>query len=196
MNERNPKVDSFLKNEKKWPDAVKALRELALSAGLQEDFKWRFPCYSHNGKNVIMIQIFKNFGALMFFDGNALKDPKKILKAPGENSHVVKRFEFQSMADVTKAKAALKTLITQAMKFSESPVKSLKKVSPPKQEVASEFKDALDKNKKLKTAFDSLTPGRQRMYLLHFSSAKQAETRVSRVKKCIPRILMGKGLMD
>ncbi|WP_413585620.1 YdeI/OmpD-associated family protein [Bdellovibrio sp. HCB274] len=196
MTTKNSKVDSFLKKEKKWPEAVGALRELALSAGLQEDFKWSFPCYSHNGKNVVMIQTFKNFGAFMFFDGSVLKDPKKILKAPGENSHVVKRFEFQSLEDVTKSKAALKTLINQAIKVSGSSEKSVKKAARPKQSIPVEFKSVLDKNSKLKTAFAALTPGRQRMYLMHFSSAKQAATRVSRIEKCVPKILKGKGLMD
>ncbi|MFV8251126.1 YdeI/OmpD-associated family protein [Bdellovibrio bacteriovorus] len=195
MSSKNAKVDAFIKSEKKWKDEVQLLRQIALDSGLTEDFKWSLPCYLHGDKNIAIIQNFKDSCALMFFQGSELKDAKKLLKAPGANSQSARRFEFTSVADITKVKAAIRSYIKEAVKISESEVKTEKK--PAKMPVMpAELKQALDKNKKLKAAFEKLTPGRQRLYLMHIESAKQSATRTSRVEKCIPRILQGLGLND
>jgi Uncharacterized protein conserved in bacteria len=191
----NPKVDAFVKKEKKWPTEVAALRKILLASPLEEDLKWGFPCYTMNDTNLVMIQSFKGFCALMFFKGFALKDPKGLLKAPGENSNVVSRFEFTKAAEITKAKAAINNFIKQSIKAEDTGVK-LEKKTTKQPTMPAEFKTVLAKNKKLKTAFDGLTPGRQRLYLMHFSAAKQAATRVSRIEKCTPKILKGLGLND
>ncbi|MFV8259674.1 YdeI/OmpD-associated family protein [Bdellovibrio bacteriovorus] len=195
MSSKHPKVDAFVKSEKKWKEEVQLLRQIALDSGLTEDFKWSLPCYLHDDKNIAIVQNFKNSCAFMFFQGSELKDSKKLLKSPGENSQSAKRFEFASVADITKVKAAIRAYIKEAIKISESSVKTEKK--PAKMPaMPAELKQALDKNKKLKAAFEKLTPGRQRLYLIHIASAKQAATRVSRVEKCVPRILQGLGLSD
>jgi uncharacterized protein YdeI (YjbR/CyaY-like superfamily) len=195
MSKKNPKVDAFIKSEKIWPNEAKLMREVCLECGLEEDFKWRFPCYTNNGKNLIMIQTFKNMCALLFFNGVLLKDPKKLLKAPGENSQVGRRLEFKSFQDVSKAKAAMKSLIKEAIKTDDSGAKIVKS-APKALTMPAELQNQLNKNKKLKAAFEKLTPGRQRLYTMHIASAKQAETREARVEKCIPKILKGLGLND
>ena len=191
----NPKVDAFIKNEKKWKEEVKLLRQIALESGLEEELKWRLPCYSLNEKNIAITQNFKDFCAFMFFKGFALKDPKGLLKQPGENSQTARRLEFTSVAEISKMKATIKAFIKEAIKAEESNIKPDKKETK-KPAVPAEFKKELAKNKKLKAAFDGLTPGRQRLYLMHFSSAKQSATRSARVEKCIPKILKGQGLND
>jgi uncharacterized protein YdeI (YjbR/CyaY-like superfamily) len=195
MAETNPKVDAFIKNAKQWAQEYNSLRQLALASGLQEDFKWGLPCYTNDGNNIAIIQGFKNCCALMFFKGHLLKDAKGLLKAPGENSQTARRFEFSNLAEVTKSKAAIKTYLKEAIQAEELPTPS-KKTAAKKQSVPVEFKEKLASNKKLKDAFEKLTPGRQRHYLMHFSSAKQAATRMARIDKCVPRILKGLGLTD
>ncbi|AFY00903.1 YdeI/OmpD-associated family protein [Bdellovibrio bacteriovorus] len=195
MNSKNAKVDAFIKSEKKWKEEVQLLRQIALDSGLTEDFKWSLPCYLHDDKNIAIIQNFKDTCALMFFQGSELKDAKKLLKSPGAHSQSARRFEFTSVADIVKVKTAIRSYIKEAIKISESEIKTEKKPAKmPKMPV--ELKQALDKNKKLKAAFEKLTPGRQRLYLIHIESAKQAATRTARVEKCIPRILQGLGLTD
>lgn len=195
MSSKHPKVDAFIKSEKKWKDEVQLLRQIALDSGLTEDFKWSLPCYLHDDKNIAIIQNFKNSCALMFFQGSELKDAKKLLKSPGANSQTARRFEFTSVTDIEKVKTAIRSYIKEAVKISGTAVKTEKK--PAKMPVMpAELKQALDKNKKLKAAFERLTPGRQRLYLMHIESAKQSATRASRVEKCVPRILQGLGLND
>ncbi|QDK47064.1 hypothetical protein DOM22_18800 [Bdellovibrio sp. ZAP7] len=195
MSKKNPKVDAFIKSEKIWPNEAKLMREVCLECGLDEDFKWRFPCYTNNGKNLIMIQTFKNMCALLFFNGVMVKDPKKLLKAPGENSQIGRRLEFKSFSEVSKAKSAMKALIKESIKVDNSGAK-IAKSSPKSLTMPTELQVQLDKNKKLKAAFEKLTPGRQRLYTMHIASAKQEATRISRVEKCIPKILKGLGLND
>ncbi|MFS4459138.1 YdeI/OmpD-associated family protein [Bdellovibrio sp. HCB2-146] len=192
---KNPKVDAFIKTQKKWKDEVTLLRQLALECGLNEDLKWRLPCYTLNDANIAIIQNFKDFVAIMFFKGFALKDPKGLLKQPGENSQSARRFEFTSVSEISKMKSTIKSYIKEAIKAEESNVKLDKKTTK-QPKMPTEFKDKLDGNKKLKAAFENLTPGRQRLYLMHFSSAKQSATRIARVEKCIPKIMKGLGLND
>jgi uncharacterized protein YdeI (YjbR/CyaY-like superfamily) len=195
MKQTNAKVDAFVKSEKKWKDEVQLLREIALESGLTEDFKWRQPCYSSNEQNIAIIQSFKGCCAFMFFKGYLLKDPKHLLKAPGENSQTARRLEFTSADEVSKMKATIKAFIKEAIKAEELPATAKKKKAPA-QKVPVELQTVFKENKKLKSAFEGLTPGRQRHYLMHFSSAKQSATRTSRIEKCIPRILKGLGLND
>lgn len=195
MTLKNAKVDSFIQSEKKWGEVIRLLRQMALESGLTEEFKWRLPCYLYQGKNVAIIQNFKSSCALMFFDGHKLKDAKKILKAPGENSQTARRFEFTKLEDVTKLKTTIRAYLKEAIKLSQV-AQSLPKKPAKLPAMPAELKQALAANKKLSAAFAKLTPGRQRQYLIHVSSAKQAATRVSRVEKCLPRILKGQGLTD
>ncbi|WP_413582853.1 YdeI/OmpD-associated family protein [Bdellovibrio sp. HCB288] len=189
------KVDSYIKSLKKWQDEVSQIRALVLESGLIEEFKWRLPCYTNAGNNIAIIQNFKDSCALMFFKGVLLKDPKKLLKAPGQNSQTARRLEFTSSAEVKKMKTATKTFIKQAIRIEETGAKVTRKPADPV-EMPAEFKQALTKDSKLKKAFQSLTPGRQRLYLMHFASAKQPATRIARIEKYTPNILKGLGMND
>lgn len=190
----NKSVDTYLKKMKRWKDETKKLRTILLKTKLEEDFKWRLPCYAVQGHNVAIIQPFKSCLALMFFKGSLLKDRKKILVPNGPNSRSGMRFEFRSVEEVAKLAATIKAYVNEAIMIEQLG----KKVSPskPLQTVPTELKKIFKKNTAFKKAFRALTPGRQRAYLLHFSGAKQSSTRQARIEKCMPRILDGKGLMD
>lgn len=190
----NKKIDQFVEKAKKWQDEIKLFREIALECGLEEELKWRLPCYMLEENNVVIIQPFKEYCALMFFKGALLKDSKKLLKTPG-TSQSVRQIRVTNITEAKKLKATIKSYVKEAIKIEKSGEKvELKKTSDFK--VPAEFKTKLDKMPKLKTAFNALTPGRQRAYLYFFSSAKQATTRESRVEKYIPQILKGKGMND
>ncbi len=189
----HPKVDAFVKSEKTWKAEVKRLRELCLENGLEEDFKWNLPCYTQEGRNITIIQPFKAFCALMYFDGHRLENKKGLLKKPGANSNIAMRIEFTSSEEIEKDKAEIKRLIKESVKLPP-----LSQAEKPQKEtpIAEEFQQLLKKNPKLRKAFEGLTPGRQRMYLMHFSSAKQEATRLARIEKCTPNILKGLGLSE
>ena len=190
----NTEVEKFLKKTNPWQDIMVELRLILLKTKLIEEFKWRLPCYSYKGNNVVIIQPFKACLGLMFFKGTLLKDPQKILVENGPNSQASRRLEFRSVEELTQHASVIKSYIKEAIAIEESGQKIEFKKKP--ESLPEELKDIFTKNPKLKTAFNSLTPGRQRAYILHFSSAKQASTRVSRIKKYIPQILKGKGLSD
>lgn len=190
----NPAVDQFLKKAKSWKEEIAELRAILLQTGLNEELKWRLPCYTVNDKNIVIIQPFKACLGLMFFKGALLKDPRKILTENGPNSQSSRRLEMRSVAEVKKLGAAIKAYVKEAVKAEESGKKVEVKRRP--QSVPEELKQVFLKKPKLKSAFEGLTPGRQRAYLLHFSAAKQSATRISRIEKCTPRILAGKGLTD
>ena len=183
----NADVTKFLKSSKRWQNEMTALRAILLQAKLEENFKWRLPCYSHNDSNIVIVQPFKNYLGLMFFKGSLLKDAKGLLANNGPNSQAARRFEFQSVQDITKLKATIKAYIKEAVAIEESGQKVAFKKTP--QAMPDELKKAFTKNAKLKKAFDALTPGRQRAYIIHFSGAKQPATRESRIEKCTPDIL-------
>ncbi len=190
----NQAIDKFLNQAKNWNEGMQTLREIILDCGLTEELKWRLPCYTINDNNIVIIQPFKNYFAIMFFKGALLKDTKKILQAPG-NSQAARQIRFTTPEEVVKMKSVIKSYIKEAVKIEKSGQKvELKKTKD--FDVPEEFQKQLNKNKKLKTAFEALTPGRQRAYLYHFSSAKQSATRESRVENCTPMILKGKGLND
>jgi uncharacterized protein YdeI (YjbR/CyaY-like superfamily) len=195
MNEPNPKVDGFLRKAKTWHAELSYLRTLLLDSPLTEEIKWRVPCYTLKGKNVILINGFKEFCALSFVKGALLKDPKRILLKIGENTQAGRWIKFTNVEQITKLEPVLKAYIREAVAVEKAGLKvTLKEVSDFK--VPEEFQSKLDKSTALKKAFAALTPGRQRGYLLHFAGAKQSTTRTARVEKWMPQILSGKGLDD
>ena len=169
------------------------LRTVLLKAGLSEEIKWAKPCYSDDGNNIAIMQPMKNFLALMFFKGALLADPKGVLESQGPNSRSAKRLCIRSVADVKSNASIISKLVAEAITIEELGVE----VAPaPKMELVAELQARLKKDKALRIAFEGLTPGRQREYNLHFSSAKQSATRESRIDKCVDLILAGKGLRD
>jgi uncharacterized protein YdeI (YjbR/CyaY-like superfamily) len=191
----DPKVDQLIQNLKQWQPEFKALRKIALDCGLDEAIKWRLPCYSYEDANIVIIQKFKNYCALMFFKGALLKDPQHILVKISENTQASRQVRFTDVKEITKLEPVLKDYILEAIEVEKSGIKfEFKKTS--EFTMPEEFKSKLDQDPALKTAFESLTPGRQRAYLFYFSSAKQSKTREARVEKYIPQILAGKGLND
>ncbi len=194
---KNPKVDAFLedKDEAKWKDAFTKLRQIALSCPLTEELKWGKPCYSVDGSNVVLMHGFKEYCALLFPKGALLKDPKNILIQQTENVQAARQIRFTSAKEVTAQAATLKAYILDAIAVEKSGAKIEYKQTEDFA-VAPEFAARLRSTPSLKTAFEALTPGRQRGYLLFFAGAKQSETRAARVEKCAPHIYAGKGLND
>ncbi|HWA33134.1 MAG TPA: YdeI/OmpD-associated family protein [Cyclobacteriaceae bacterium] len=191
----NPKVDWFFERAGKWQKEVNLLRTIVLDCGLKVELNWGCPCYTFEGANVVLIHTFKEYCALLFFKGALLKDPKKILIQQTKNVQAARQIRFTNLKEVEKLKASLKTYIYNAIKAEESGLKvKLKKTT--EFEMPEEFRKKLSKNSALKKAFYALTPGRQRGYLLYFSSAKQEKTRQARIEKYTKQILDGKGLED
>jgi uncharacterized protein YdeI (YjbR/CyaY-like superfamily) len=195
MNFANPKVDWFFEKATQWQKEYSQLRTIVLECGLTEVLKWGCPCYQFNDRNIVLIHGFKDYCALLFFKGALMKDPKKILIQQTENVQAARQIRFTSLQQITKMKATIKAYIYNAAEVEESGAKvEFKKTK--QFEMPDEFKEKLDTLPKLKKAFYELTPGRQRGYLLFFSSAKQEKTREARVKKYLKKILDGKGLED
>jgi uncharacterized protein YdeI (YjbR/CyaY-like superfamily) len=191
----NPKVDWFFKKDTPWKDEYEQLRMIVLECGLTEELKWGQPCYTIEGNNVVLIHGFKDYCALLFHKGVLMKDPKKILIQQTENVQSARQIRFKHVDQIVDMKSTLKKYISDAIKIEKSGAKvEFKKTTEFK--MPAEFKNALESTPALKKAFNALTPGRQRGYLLHFSSAKQAKTRLDRIKKYTPKILKGKGLDD
>jgi uncharacterized protein YdeI (YjbR/CyaY-like superfamily) len=195
MNRMNLKVDGYLRKAKKWQEELKALRRITLDCQLNEEVKWRHPCYTFQGKNIVLISGFKEYCALLFVKGALLKDAKGILVAPGENTQSGRLIRFTNVREIVDMEPTLNAYIREAIEVEKSGLKvRLKKTAEFK--IPEEFRKKLNEIPALKTAFDALTPGRQRAYLLYFSGAKQSNTRVSRVEKCVQQILKRKGLND
>lgn len=191
----DPKADAVIGKEKKWPKEFMLLQKIALGCGLTESLKWGCPCYTHNNSNVVLIHGFKEYCAFLFFKGALLKDTNGILIQQTENVQAARQVRFTNAKEIATLSATLKTYIYQAIELENAGMKvALKKVTEFK--MVDEFKKKLDKKPALKKAFEALTPGRQRGYLLHFSAAKQTATREARIEKCTPLILQGKGLND
>lgn len=191
----NPKVDWYFSRTNKWQAEIQVLRTIALDCGLTEELKWGCPCYTYQKKNIVLIHDFKDYCAYLFFKGALLKDAKGILIQQTKNVQVARQIRFTNVQEIANMERVLKSYIKEAIEVEKKGVKAeLKKTS--EFTMPEEFKKKLDKNKALKSAFNALTPGRQRAYLLYFSSAKQASTREARVEKYIPKILKGKGLDD
>ncbi len=195
MSKRNPKVDFYFTKTSTWQEAYEALRTIVLDCGLTEELKWGCPCYTLQKSNIVLIHGFKEYAALLFMKGALLKDVKGILVQQTKNVQAARQMRFTSVNEIVKLKPTIKAYIKQAIEVEKAGLKvALKK--PSEFNMAEEFKNALDDMPELKTAFYKLTPGRQRGYLLHFSSAKQAKTREARIEKWVPQILKGKGLED
>lgn len=195
MNTLNPEVELFLEKAKKWKDEMALLRSLILECNLDENYKWMHPCYSFQGNNVVLIHGFKDYCALLFFKGVLLEDTKGVLVQQTENVQERRQIRFTSLSEIVKLKSTIKDYILKAIDIEKSGLKvEFKKTS--EFNMPDEFQNLLLKNNKLKTAFEGLSPGRQRGYLLYFSSAKQSKTRADRIEKYLPNILDGKGLDD
>jgi uncharacterized protein YdeI (YjbR/CyaY-like superfamily) len=191
----NPKVDAFIADAKKWQEEFKKLRAILLDSELTEDFKWGGPCYTFQGKNVVIINGLKEACALAFFKGALLKDAHGVLTRPGQHTQSGRWFKFASVREIAEMKSILKAYIREAIEVEKSGKKlKMRKTSDLK--FPEELQTMLDEFPNLKAAFDALTPGRQRAYIYHISGAKQSQTRESRVQKCMPQILQGKGLLD
>lgn len=191
----NPTVDFFFNKSTKWQDEYRALRTIALDCGLTEELKWGVPCYTLQNNNIVLIHGFKDYCALLFHKGALLKDEKAILIQQTENVQAARQIRFTSMNEIKRLEKVLKAYIKEAMKVEKAGLKvELKKTSEFK--MPDEFRKVLEDVPELKKAFYALTPGRQRGYLLYFSSAKQSKTRESRIEKYFDKILNGKGLED
>jgi len=191
----NVKVDDYISNAKKWQDEIIQLRSILLDCGLTEEFKWRTPCYSFQGSNVILIGSFKDSITISFLKGTLLQDANGFLSTPGENSQAVRFFRFTELSQIKELQPIIKNYIYEAIEIEKAGLKVIFK-SNSELELVEELQIALDKTPALKTAFEALTPGRQRGYNLYFSGSKQSKTRETRIEKYIPRILDGKGFHD
>jgi uncharacterized protein YdeI (YjbR/CyaY-like superfamily) len=191
---RNPKVDVYLRKAKKWQAEFKKLRRIILDCQLTEELKWGKPCYSFQQSNIVIIQGFKEFCALLFCKAALLNDPNGILKKPGENTQAARRIPFSNVREIVEMEPTLKAYINEAIEAEKAGLKVTFQKNP--EPVPEELQNRLDEIPALKTAFDALTPGRQRAYILYFSAAKQSKTRESRVEKCMEQILNRKGLND
>jgi uncharacterized protein YdeI (YjbR/CyaY-like superfamily) len=194
MTAVNAKADAFFKEAKKWKKEMGALRAIMRECPLEETYKWRSPCYTFDGGNIAAIWGLKDYCALAFFKGALLKDSKEILSAPGAHSRSMRLVKFTGAAEIEKAKPLLKKYIGEAIEAEKAGLKiEFAKDDLP---FPAELTAALKNDSKLKKAFEELTPGRRRGYVLHFSQAKQAKTREARIEKAAPKILAGKGLQD
>ena len=191
----NPKVSWFFEKDTHWKESYEKLRVIVLACGLTEELKWGWPCYKVNEKNVVLIHGFKDYCALLFHKGALLKDTAGILIQQTENVQSARQIRFKSVHEIVKLERVLKTYIREAAEVEKAGLKvALKKTSD--FEMPEEFVLRLKAAPELKKAFDALTPGRQRGYLFHFSSAKQSKTRTERTEKHVDRIMAGKGLED
>lgn len=195
MNQMNPKVDKFINKAKQWQEEYQQLRRIVLDCELTEELKWGVPCYTFQGSNIVLIHGFKEYCAILFVKGALLKDPAGILIQQTENVQAARQVRFTHVDEIVELEPALKAYICEAIEVEKAGLKvEHKKTS--EFNVPEEFQKKLDESPALKTAFEALTPGRQRAYLFYFSSAKQSKTRESRVEKYIPEILAGRGLND
>ncbi|MGE5405081.1 MAG: YdeI/OmpD-associated family protein [Candidatus Saccharibacteria bacterium] len=191
----NPKVDEFINKAKKWREEFEKLRRICLETELTEEVKWGVPCYTFEKKNVVLIHGFKEYCALLFFKGALLKDANGILIQQTDNVQASRQIRFTNVQEIVERESTLKAYISEAIAVEKAGLEvDFKKTR--EFTIPEELQNKFDEIPALKTAFESLTPGRQRAYILHFSQPKQSKTRESRVEKCMPLILNGKGLND
>jgi len=191
----NAKVDAFFGRAGQWRKEMEALRAILLDCGLTEDLKWGKPCYAHEGGNVVVIQPFKEYFALLFFKGALLKDPDGILVKTGENTVAGRQIRFADLGEVVELEPKVRACVDEAVEVEKAGLR-VDVDANSELKLPEEFLSELERNPALKSAFEALTPGRQRGYGYFFSAAKQSKTRVSRIEKCIPDILAGKGMHD
>lgn len=195
MTIKNPKVDAFLQRATRWTEEMQVLRDLLLDCDLTEELKWGKPCYTAHGGNIVIMQPFKAHLSLMFFKGSLLDDEEGLLRSQGENTQAALRMEFTSVEQVSRRSSTLKAYIEEAIGVEEAGLEvPEKKVED--YEVPAEFATRLREDETYREAFEALTPGRKKGYLLHFSGAKRASTRERRIEKCRTKVLEGKGLRE
>jgi uncharacterized protein YdeI (YjbR/CyaY-like superfamily) len=195
MKNMNPKVDFYFNKDRKWQKEIKKLRMIILACGLTEELKWGVPCYTHQKSNIVLIHVFKEYCAFLFFKGALLNDPQGILIQQTKNVQATRQIRFTNIREIVKMESVLKAYIFEAIEVEKAGLRvDYKKTE--EFEIPEEFQKQLDKTTALKTAFDTLTPGRQKAYILYFSAPKQSKTRESRVEKCKRQILNGKGLNE
>ena len=205
----NPKVDDYLADGcgrcslyqtpqckvHTWSKELKALRKIVLASGLTEELKWRQPCYTLDNSNVAMVSCFKDYSFISFFKGTLLKDPKKRLASPGENSQAARQLRFTDVKQIKELEPDIKSYLQEAIEIENAGLRvDFKKHS--EYEIPEELEKRFKQDPELKKAFEALTPGRQRSYILHFSAAKQSQTRESRIEKCRQKIIDGKGFNE
>jgi uncharacterized protein YdeI (YjbR/CyaY-like superfamily) len=195
MKINNPKIDEIFEKAKKWKDEMVLLRDIVLDCELTEELKWYQACYTYNGSNVLIISGFKDYVALNFFKGSLINDTHGILVQPTVNVQAGRQIRFTSVKEITKQKTILKAYVKQAIEVEKSGLKVTYKKTE-EFDMPEEFRRVLKEMPEVREAFESLTPGRQRAYVLHFAQAKLSRTRESRIEKNIPAILSGKGLND
>jgi len=191
----NPKVDFYFNKAKEWQDELELLRMIVLNCGLTEELKWGVPCYTFQKSNIVLMHVFKEYCALLFFKGALLNDANGILIQQTKNVQAARQIRFTNVREIVKMKSILKAYIHEAIEVEKAGLKVNFKETT-EFIIPEEFQNKLDEIPALKTAIKALTPGRQRAYLLYFSQPKQSKTRGSRVEKCMQQILNGKGLND
>ena len=195
MNARNAKVDRFIDRATRWKAEMQALRDVLLGCDLAEELKWGKPCYTARGGNIVIMQPFKSHLALMFFKGALLDDPEGILRSQGENSQACRRIEFTAAQQVRERSPILRSYIRQAIAIEEAGLEVPKK-RVADYEVPAEFEKRLLEDAAYREAFQALTPGRKKSYLLHFSAARRSDTRERRIEQCRAGVLQGKGFHE
>lgn len=191
----NPKVEFYFSTSNQWQEVIKQLRTIVLDCGLTEELKWGVPCYTFSQSNVVLIHVFKHYCALLFFKGALLSDTDDLLVQQTANVQAARQIRFTNLKDLLERKAKVIACIYEAIEIEKAGLKV--DVKPTEAySIPAEFEQKLHANAALKNAYEKLTPGRQRAYLLYFTAAKQAKTREQRVEKYIPKILVGKGLDD
>jgi uncharacterized protein YdeI (YjbR/CyaY-like superfamily) len=208
MNEMNPKIDNYIAEGcgrcplggtsdckvHQWSEELNTLRTILLDCGLTEELKWGVPCYTNQNKNIVLISALRKHCSFSFFKGVLLKDPNNILEKPGPNSQSDRVIKFTSVRQIVELENILKAYVSEAIEVEKAGLKVKFKKNP--EPIPEELLRKLDEDPFFKTAFEELTPGRQRGYILHFSQPKQSKTRVARIEKCTPKILNGEGLHD
>jgi uncharacterized protein YdeI (YjbR/CyaY-like superfamily) len=191
----NPDLDFFFQKDSKWQACFRLLRTILLDCNLEENLKWGVPCYTFQGHNIVLIHGFKHYCALLFHKGALLKDTEHILIQQTKNVQAARQIRFTEVEQIVALEASLRAYVFEAIEVEKAGLKvPMKKTEA--FDMPLEFEHALHQNMALKKAFEALSPGRQRGYLLHFAQAKQAKTREARISKCTPLILNGKGLND
>lgn len=195
MNTMNPKVDNYLGQVERWQAELEQLRTIVLDCQLTEELKWGHPCYTFQDSNIVLLGCFKDYCSISFFKGALLKDAQGILKMPGENTQSARLIRFTSVQEIVALEPTLRAYIDEAVAVEKAGLKvDFKKHAD--YSIPEELQHIMDERPDVKTAFEALTPGRQRAYLMYFSAAKQSKTRTARVEKYIPRMLDGKGIND
>ena len=195
----NPKVNAYISRSQKWEKELEKLRAIILDCGLTEELKWGAPCYSYpsakgQNTNLVIIGELKDCCVISFFKGSLLEDANDILSKPGANTQTARVIRFTNLKEIVKLEPILKAYIYEAIEAERAGIKSILKKNP--EPIPKELQKKLDKMPAFKTAFNALTPGRQRAYILYFSQPKQSQTRVSRIEKYVKQILEGKGIND